>query len=148
MKVAENTDRRRALSLRLSTSGLRFTRQREQVYSVLLRKRDHPTADEVFLRVKREMPDISHATVYNCLDALVQCGLVRQVRAERGASRFCPNMSEHGHFYCAVCESVFDIDLPSAQTAVSMPRGFTASHYDIAIHGVCAGCGVKGRKQN
>ena len=75
-------------------------------------KRDHPTAEEVFIRAKREMPDISMATVYNCLDALVKCGLVRQVTLERGATRFCPNMREHCHFYCDQCESVFDIELP------------------------------------
>jgi hypothetical protein len=43
------------------TSGFRFTPQRQQVYLVLLQKRDHPTAEEVFIRAKRQMPDISHA---------------------------------------------------------------------------------------
>ena len=37
-------------------------------------KRDHPTAEEVFIRAKRGMPEISMATVYNCLDALVRSG--------------------------------------------------------------------------
>ena len=71
------------LSERLNTGGFRFTPQRQQVYDVLLHKRDHPTAEEVFIRAKRQMPEISHATVYNCLDALVQCGLVRLVQLER-----------------------------------------------------------------
>ena len=64
-------------SARLNTGGFRFTPQRQQVYGVLLHKRDHPTAEEVFIRAKRAMPEISHATVYNCLDALVKCGLAR-----------------------------------------------------------------------
>ena len=100
------------LNRQLATGGFRFTPHREHVYGVLLDKRDHPTAEEVFIRAKHEMPDISMATVYNCLDALVQCGLVRQVTLERGAARFCPNMREHCHFYCDSCDSVFDIDLP------------------------------------
>ncbi len=62
-------------SERLNTSGFRFTPQRQHVYDVLLQRRDHPTAEEVFIRAKRTMPDISMATVYNCLDALVKCGL-------------------------------------------------------------------------
>ena len=126
------------------TSGLRATPQREHVYSVLLHKRDHPTAEEVFMRAKRDMPDISIATVYNCLDALVKCGVVRQVTLERGAARFCPNMREHCHFYCDHCESVFDIDLP-AQTGLPLPRGFKAERFDIAIHGCCATCGRDGK---
>src|SRR5437867_2637860 len=121
------------LNERLATSGLRFTPQREHVYSVLLHKRDHPTADRVFMRAKREMPEISMATVYNCLDALVRCGLVRQVTLDRGATHFCPNMSEHCHFYCYSCEGVFDIALPR-ETGLPLPRGFKAGRFDIAVH--------------
>lgn len=128
------------LNERLATRGFRFTRQREHVYAVLLRKRDHPTAEEVFIRVKHEMPDISMATVYNCLDALVECGLARQVTLERGATRFCPNMREHGHFYCDLCKSVFDIELP-AVPGITLPKGYRAERYDVAIHGRCPACG-------
>jgi Fur family peroxide stress response transcriptional regulator len=93
----------------------------------------------VFIRAKREMPDISLATVYNCLEALVECGLARQVTLARGATRFCPNMREHGHFYCDQCESVFDIELP-AKPGIAVPKGFRAERYDIAIHGRCPAC--------
>jgi Fur family peroxide stress response transcriptional regulator len=129
----------KSLNERLAISGFRFTPQRQHVYSVLLQKRDHPTAEEVFIRAKRDMPDISMATVYNCLDALVKCGLARQVNLERGAARFCPNMREHCHFYCDSCENVYDIDFP-AETGVCLPEGFRAERYDIAIHGRCPAC--------
>jgi Fur family transcriptional regulator, peroxide stress response regulator len=128
------------LSARLSSSGFRFTRQRGHVYAVLLQKRDHPTAEGVFIRAKREMPDISMATVYNCLDALVRCGLARQVMLERGAVRFCPNMREHCHFYCDGCDRVFDIPLPPA-ARFALPKGFKAERFDLAVHGRCAACG-------
>ncbi len=132
------------LNRRLTGRGFRFTPQREHVYAVLLQKRDHPTAEEVFIRAKREMPDISMATVYNCLDALVRCGLARQVNLERGAARFCPNMREHCHFYCDSCASVFDIEL-SAGAVVPLPQGFRADRYDITIHGRCPAC-ANGKK--
>jgi len=131
-----------ALNERLATGGFRFTPQREQVYGVLLEQRDHPTAEEVFIRAKRRLPEISMATVYNCLDALVTCGLVRQVTLERGAARFCPNMREHCHFYCDRCENVFDIQWPSA-AQIPLPRGFEGERYDIAIHGRCPACSAK-----
>ena len=133
-------------SERLNTTGLRLTPQRQQVYDVLLQKRDHPTADEVFMRAKRAMPEISHATVYNCLDALVQCGLARQVTLERGATRFCPNMEEHCHYYCDTCGSVFDVALAADSTIVPRPKGFEIEHYDIAVHGVCAECAGRRKK--
>jgi Fur family peroxide stress response transcriptional regulator len=139
MGFVEKLQQNDQLNERLATSGFRFTPQREHVYAVLLQKRDHPTAEEVFIRAKQTMPDISMATVYNCLDALVRCRLVRQVALERGAARFCPNMREHCHFYCDTCESVFDIDLPPA-TSVPLPKGFKAERYDLAIHGCCPAC--------
>jgi len=139
--ITEHNRLGRRLSERLTTGGFRFTPQRQHVYDVLLEKRDHPTAEEVFIRSKKTMPDISMATVYNCLDALVKCGLVRLVVLDRGATRFCPNMREHCHFYCDSCDRVFDVDLPAKPAApVALPKGFKAAHYEIAIHGVCPEC--------
>jgi len=133
-----------ALLPRLAERGFRSTPQREHVYSVLLEKRDHPTAEQVFLRAKESMPEISMATVYNCLDALVKCRLVREVNLNRGATRFCPNMQEHCHFYCDDCRGAFDIDF-SAQTRAEfeVPEGFSATSYEIAVRGLCAECSRK-----
>jgi len=131
-----------SLSEKLTTGGLRFTPQRRHVYDVLLHKRDHPTAEEVFIRAKQTMPEISMATVYNCLDTLVKCGLARQVTVDRGATRFCPNMREHCHFHCDRCENVFDIDLPADGSAgIDLPKGFKPARFEIAIHGTCPRCG-------
>ena len=133
----------RHLTEQLGATGLRLTPQRQQVYDVLRQKRDHPTAEEVFIRAKKAMPEISHATVYNCLDALVKSGMARQVTVERGATRFCPNMMEHGHFHCNTCGTVYDVDLPGELPCVAMPRGFKALRHDVTIHGICADCGKK-----
>ena len=144
MKNSGRKNVERRLTERLGAGGLRFTPQREHVYQVLLQKRNHPTAEEVFIRAKRQMPEISHATVYNCLGALVRCGLVRQVQLDRGATRFCPNMREHGHFYCNGCDAVFDVDLPeSPKPRIVLPHGFKAEHFEVAIHGVCPDCAKK-----
>lgn len=146
MSPAGKKQRNVRLNERLATSGFRFTPQREHVYAVLLEKRDHPTAEEVFIRAKRTMPDISMATVYNCLDALVKSGLARQVTLERGAARFCPNMTEHCHFYCDNCQGVFDIALPP-EAGWALPRGFKAERLDVTIHGRCPACEREARGQ-
>ena len=75
------------LAERLAHSGLRNTQQREVIYRALHERRDHPTADEVYARVRPDLPSISLATVYNCLETLVQCDLVRQVNFEREPTR-------------------------------------------------------------
>ncbi len=143
MKARSHQQDERHLTEQLGATGFRLTPQRQQVYDVLRHKRDHPTAEEVFIRAKRQMPEISHATVYNCLDALVKCGLARQVTVDRGATRFCPNMHEHGHFHCRRCGTVFDVDLPPELPCVAVPRGFKPERYEVAIHGLCADCAHK-----
>src|SRR3990172_1171981 len=121
MNPGTDTDAHRELTERLGGRGVRLPPQRRHVYDVLQQQRDHPTAEEVFIRAKRWMTDISLATVYNCLDALVKCGLMRLVVLDRGATRYCPNMEEHCHYYCAECGAVFDVALP-AETSSAMPR--------------------------
>ena len=130
-------------SERLNTSGFRFTPQRQHVYDVVMHKRDHPDGGGNFHPHQKTMPEISHATVYNCLDALVKCGLVRQVQLERGATRFCPNMEEHCHYFCDECGTVFDVRFRPIQRSCRDPKGFKVDHYDIAVHGVCAECATK-----
>jgi Fur family peroxide stress response transcriptional regulator len=130
------------LNARLANSGFRSTPHRQHVYEVLLQYRDHPTAEEVFIRTKKVVPEISMATVYNCLDALVKSHLVRLVNVDRGATRFCPNMEDHAHFVCEMCGAVFDIEFPStaARAEIPVPAGFKIKHYDFAIHGECSAC--------
>lgn len=135
MAATENSD---ALSQRLADSGLRSTPQREVVYEVLLKKRDHPTADEVFARVKSDLPTISLATVYNCLETLVQCDLVRAVNFERGPTRYCPNLRPHAHFHDEKTGRTHDIDLPPSVLETLngvLPSGFDAKSVEITFRG-------------
>lgn len=129
----------------MSGSGLRLTAQRRHVYRVLLEKRDHPTAEDVFRRARRALPEISLATVYNCLEALVHCGLARRVDVDPAAGRFCPNMTEHGHFYCRGCGGIYDVDAGAAdwRERLHLPEGFAAEGLDVAIRGYCAACAGK-----
>lgn len=134
---------------RLATGGFRFTPQRQHVFDVLQKKRDHPTVEEVFIRAKQGMPEISMATVYNCLDALVQCGLVRHVNLDRAATRYCPNMKEHCHFYCDACGGIFDVDYGAAgdHAGLKVPAGFKVNQFDISIRGLCRDCAGKKKRK-
>lgn len=135
MALPENSD---ALSQRLAQGGLRSTPQREVVYNVLLTKRDHPTADEVYARVRSDLPTISLATVYNCLETLVQCDLVRAVNFERGPTRYCPNLRPHAHFHDEQTGKTHDIDLPPSlleEVNSILPQDYDAKSVEIIFRG-------------
>src|SRR4051812_25937853 len=130
-----------ALSEKLKACDDRPTPQREIVLKVMLEKRDHPTADEIFARVKASLPTISLATVYNCLEALVQGGLVRQVNLERAPTRYCPNLHEDAHFHDETTGRVHDIDLPAEtmkRLQELLPPGFAASNVELTFRGRAA----------
>ncbi|MEO6055161.1 MAG: transcriptional repressor [Chthoniobacterales bacterium] len=132
----------------ISHNGLRLTKQRRQVFDVLLNKRDHPTATEVFIRVKGQLPSISLATVYNCLETLVDCGLVKQVNVDREPTRYCPNLEDHGHFVCESCGHVTDIELiapkPEPQDSIyELPQGSVVTSQEVTVRGLCPNCSNK-----
>lgn len=132
------TEQPASLAERLAHSGLRNTPQREIVYRSLLDQRDHPTADEVYSRVRPEMPSISLATVYNCLETLVQCDLVRQVNFERGPSRYCANLHPHAHFHDEQTGATHDIDIPAdllERIRAILPPGYDAKTIEVTFHG-------------
>lgn len=90
-------------------NALRMTRQRKEVYRFLMGERIHPTANEVFMSIKKTLPNVSLATVYNCLEALVQHKIIRKVNFDREPSRYCPNLDEHGHFHDENTGTIHDI---------------------------------------
>jgi len=118
--------------------GLRMTKQRQEVYRLLREQRDHPTAQDLFLRVKDSLPNISLATVYNCLEALVQHGLVRQVNFDRESSRYCPNLEEHGHFHDKRSGAIHDVTFkPGVNLAdvLDLPAGTVITDVEITLRG-------------
>jgi Fe2+ or Zn2+ uptake regulation protein len=131
----------------MGREGLRLTPQRRHVYEVLMEKRDHPTATEVFIRAQQGMPTISLATVYNCLETMVGSGLVKAVHVDREPTRFCANLHEHGHFHCTGCGHIADIEFGrkpsqtgSAPKGWKLPEGYLVTHQDLTLRGLCRDC--------
>lgn len=118
--------------------GLKMTRQRWETYRLLMEQRDHPTANDVFMRIQDRVPSISLATVYNCLEALVQHGIVRQVNFDREPSRYCPNLEEHGHFHDKGTGSIHDITFkPGINLAdvLELPEGTVVTDIELTLRG-------------
>src|SRR5437667_2683937 len=63
----------------LERAGCRFTRQRSAVYAFLRSAHCHPTAEQVFHAVRRQIPKISLATVYKALETLVDAHLAAKL---------------------------------------------------------------------
>src|SRR5215475_11633222 len=106
------TDREGRITLmyaRLRESGLKLTPQRLAIVRELSANPTHPTAQELFERLRPALPTMSFATVYNTLDALSSAGLCVALSLSPGPSRFDPNMEAHYHAVCDRCGLVRDV---------------------------------------
>ena len=134
----------RVLREALETSGQRFTEQRAAVYRYLSGAESHPTADEVFLHVRDDVPGISLATVYKSLETLVGCGLAVKLTYADGSSRYDGRTDPHHHVRCLACGRVADLPdrVPEGQLArlERAATDFRVTGVRLELTGYCSAC--------
>ncbi|AUX40856.1 FUR family transcriptional regulator [Sorangium cellulosum] len=137
-------------------SGLKLTPQRMAIVRELAADPTHPTAQELFERLRPALPTMSFATVYNTLDALASAGLCAALSLSPGAARFDPNMAAHHHAVCDRCGLVRDVPCepgespcePSAEpirAPLAAAPGFEVRAVERIYRGICAACAKGGQ---
>ena len=128
---------------RLARSGLRATRQRVAVLTLLQSHQGHPSALDLHRRLIARQPNLSQKTVYEILDALVGAGLARRVTQTGGPARYEARMERHDHALCRRCGRLFDIpagaDAPIRRRA-ELPEGFRVEGIAVMLEGRCRRC--------
>ena len=123
-------------------SAQRSSRQRSAVYADLLSRYDHPTADEVYFSVKKELPNISLATVYRNLKMLESEGLILRITTD-DSDRFDGHTQNHYHLMCDKCKKVSDLNIRSGFDLNTLPdnefQGEIRSHA-LLFFGLCENC--------
>lgn len=127
--------------------GLRRTPQRAVVLSIVRSCYEHPTAEWIHQQARRELPDISLATVYRTLRLLKEKGLIHEFSGGPSPSRFDGILDgPHEHVRCVRCGVVRDVDIPevgSVRRIVARRSGFQIEKYPLLFHGLCADCGAR-----
>ncbi len=129
-------------------AGLRLTHQRIMIYEAICHAKDHPSAEAVYERLRKEAPTISLDTVYRTLSTFERLGLIKKVQIFDHI-RFDPDISRHHHFICTVCKKIVDFSWPEFDK-FPLPEhlqdlGRVLDH-QVEIRGVCKECqeGMKG----
>jgi Fur family peroxide stress response transcriptional regulator len=121
----------------------RLTRQRRAILDLLKGTRAHPTADEIYAAVRKDLPNISKGTVYRNLQVLIESGEAAVLDIRGSLSRYEIRRESHYHFRCQACGRVIDIDEPvdpGLDDKVSRKTGFVVSGHQIEFRGWCAIC--------
>ncbi len=123
-------------------ASLKYSRQRECIKSFLLSRYDHPTADTIYMNVRKEFPNISLGTVYRNLALLASLGEIIKITVD-GADRFDAHVEPHSHFICKNCHQVLDLhveneELIQVQAQKNFP-GQIEGHV-VQYFGLCSTC--------
>ena len=124
-------------------ANLKITPQRTIIFDALINDKGHPTADIVFQRVRKKIPNISFDTVSRTLLSFVDMGLLKVVEGYGRPKRFDTDMGSHHHFQCLKCNKIIDFCNTGFDT-LEIPKDiksrFTVTGKKIVLEGLCDSC--------
>lgn len=123
--------------------GIAVTHQRQILYEVMQGMEGHPSPEEVYARVREQIPSISLATVYKNIHLFVASGVLREVSLHHGSIRVEMNDEAHHHMVCSRCKSIADIgeaELGLEARRRVLPGGFLVERFSVDVIGLCASC--------
>jgi Fe2+ or Zn2+ uptake regulation protein len=120
----------------LARHGIQPSAQRMAVAAYVLATEDHPSADQVFAKVRRSQPAISRATVYNTLNRFVREGLLRTLVLAEGRVVFDPKVDPHHHFIDEGTGRIHDVPWNALKVSrVEALQGFDVREYQVVLRG-------------
>jgi len=124
-------------------ANLKITPQRTIIFDALVNDKGHPTADIVFQRVRKKIPNISFDTVSRTLLSFVDMGLLKVVEGYGRPKRFDTDVDSHHHFQCLKCNKIIDF-CDTGFDALEIPKEiknrFTVTGKKVVLEGLCDSC--------
>lgn len=123
--------------------GVKVTPQRLAIFTEVMSAADHPSAEDIFLRVKIKLPMISLDTVYRTLAMLEQSNIISRVHPLDDRCRFDPNLESHHHFICLECKKVLDFywsDFDQLRRPEEIKQFGIVQNQSAELHGICTEC--------
>lgn len=123
--------------------GLRRTPQRLAIFREVARSAGHPSAEEIFARVRKKLPTMSRDTVYRTLRLLERKDLVSTVGTLHERVLFDPNTDPHHHLICTRCGDVRDFysdELDAYEPPEEVRHWGAIESMQAELRGTCSQC--------
>ena len=127
--------------------GLRITHQRTEIFRSLLKQNDHPTTENVYKQVRKQLKTISLDTVYRTIAIFEKHGLIKRVHHIDNTTRFDTNISSHHHLVCTECHRIEDFywtDFDRMKPPKSVSHWGQIDTKHVVISGLCSHCKKRG----
>jgi len=126
-----------------NTDTYRMTKQREVILEELKKCKTHPSADEIFDRVRKRIPRISLGTVYRNLEILSDIGLIKKLDTAGTQKRFDGDLGTHYHVRCTCCGRIMDLpdeEMDSVRVTLPSFSDFDITGFTVEFKGICNCC--------
>ena len=133
------------------TRNLRNTQQRTVILDELRSLKNHPSADELYERVRKKLPRISLGTVYRNLEVLSQLGEIQELKLSGSLKRYDWNPNKHYHIRCLGCDRVDDAPiapLNQIEDELYETTVFEIIGHNLEFTGLCPDCTRKQQLQS
>lgn len=128
------------LSKELKNKNIRLSHQRLKVLEYVANHRCHPTVEQIYNDLHKEIPTLSKTTVYNTLNTLIEAGLVKLITIEDNETRYDIITDNHGHFKCESCGAIYDFKINIDSFDSEGLNGFKINNKDVYFKGICSKC--------
>lgn len=142
-KITFTAEQEHAFEKACRDAGLRLTHQRLEIYRQLATSTDHPSAETLHQRLRRDNPTLSLDTVYRTLAVFAHHGIINKVETVESQSRFEAKRMRHHHLICSRCKEIIDFqwhhidEAPLPEETRSWGR---IDNKNVVIYGVCNKC--------
>ena len=127
-----------------------YSKQREDLLSILKNSKSRPTAEELYNSIKEKIPSVSRGTVYRNLKDLVDEGYIIKISMAGGADRYDYIHKKHNHIICKYCGMVkdfeYDFDLKNVKLSVIKQTEMDPLLDGVIVYGICGKCKEKNRR--
>ena len=126
---------------RLLQYGISPSVQRIAIMEYLMTHRVHPTVDDIYNDLVKEIPTLSRTTVYNTLKLMVERGVALQLNIDERNQHFDGDIFPHAHFLCRKCGRIYDLPIPTPQFLhLDKKDEFVVEECQIYYKGCCPVC--------
>ncbi|WP_281950624.1 Fur family transcriptional regulator [Nitrosophilus kaiyonis] len=108
-----------------------------------LEKNGHLSIEELEEKIKKIIPSVSTATIYKNINAMVEKGLLSEVKLPNSKNRYEITKDSHAHFICEKCSKVEDLYIDDECLKNNIDKNIVINDIDIVIKGICEECSKK-----